>query len=67
MIIDGLLHWYRRKPLVEPPPGITIMHTSELGWIFEDQKGMFGAGYLTRRGAIRGAQAEYNNKEKTNE
>jgi hypothetical protein len=53
--------WFATRPEIDEPPGASIVHTHEEGWnyVFEDQKGMWGPGYLTRRGAIRAARTEY--------
>ena len=52
--------WTRLEP--QPPPGTKITHTSQSGWNYMITTGPYsnvaGAGYLTRRGALRAAQAE---------
>jgi hypothetical protein len=56
------LIWVWARPEPQPPPGTKITHTSELGWSYMITTGPYssvaGAGYLTRRGAMRAAQAD---------
>jgi hypothetical protein len=53
--------WFATRPEIDEPPGASIVHTHELGWnyVFEDQRGLEGTGYITRRSAIRAAVKEY--------
>jgi len=60
-IIGFILIWTHTQP-DDDPPGATIRHNSHWGWNYtlQDTRGMAGTGYLTRRNALRAANAELN-------
>jgi len=58
----AFLIWVWSRPEPQPPPGTKITHTYKSGWSYMITTGPYsnvaGAGYRTRRAALRAAQAE---------